>query len=129
MAIEFKKARQRKPSNREDYEPVTLRLINDEWTVTHEGGVKLSEDAETAYRVLSRLVREEGEHQELAEVSRVAPCVSVPRWKRECDAAGLLTERRRWHDKITDPLRKAGKIGLARNRVWRLRDHREGLVG
>jgi hypothetical protein len=64
FTIEWTKARERTPDNRDQFEPVTLRLIDDVWVAGASGGVaatKLTGHQKTAYDALKRALADAGE--------------------------------------------------------------------
>jgi hypothetical protein len=63
MRLTFRKARNRKPDNREDFETVTLTLQDDKWSAGDMGKrrVKLTDMERRAFDVLQAVLADEGE--------------------------------------------------------------------
>jgi hypothetical protein len=57
FALEFKKARERTPATRKDFETVRVALVKDQWTVEHGGGVA-GKDWPKSLRVLRQCIQE-----------------------------------------------------------------------
>jgi hypothetical protein len=112
MKITFSKARQRKPDNRADFEPVVLRLKDDQWETT-TGGITRKGRPPKNTDVALRTLREAIEGDGLA-VPQVGPVPSGASGVR------LETWRTYYHRRV--PLDTGGKTDdLAKRRAHEAR--------
>jgi hypothetical protein len=132
FTMEFTKARRRTPSNRTDFETVTLAMVDDAWEA--EGAESewkvagkrrpLSPRDRTALGFLHDLLLREG--QPLPPVWGLAPdllSVSLDRFKDECERRALSTSddernRRISINQAVSSLRLAGLLSIRDERVW-----------
>jgi RecA-family ATPase len=62
FSLKFTKARERTPDNKEDFEPIVLRLIGDQWTYeSADASTKPSGQANIAVELLRKAINEAGE--------------------------------------------------------------------
>jgi hypothetical protein len=88
MKLEFRKARERTPQTRADFEEISVALIDDEWTYSSPEGGSKTPPSPVGQKFLSAL------HNALADGATSAGMrrVSIEAWKRECFALGLVDQ-------------------------------------
>ena len=93
--VEFKKARERRPDNREDFQPVNIFLVDDRWdgdaSVGPQHAKNRSPMAKKYFEALQNVVA----GGELPKSSRLHGLHAVHNddWKTECELPGLLDSK------------------------------------
>jgi AAA domain len=92
FAIEFPKARERKPETRRDFEPVTVALVNDEW-ISSAAPIAAAPPSPTGSKFLAALV-DVFATGETVMTFQGWKAVTADRWRLECERMGLLDKSR-----------------------------------
>jgi hypothetical protein len=123
FSLEFRKARERTPATRADFETARIALVGDEWTVAATGIVRAGHVSPLGLKFLMALqnVLASGtaEHQGGRRV------VAIDHWRAECIATGLLdggdpvpAAARSLFSKHRRELISANRIGCDEKLAW-----------
>jgi len=98
--LTFRKARERTPTNRADFEQVRIALIADTWTYQRAGGaakLKLSPLGQKYYEVLRKLAGDQPDMIKGAEIPRMhgCPAATIEAWQKACIQHGLTGKNQR----------------------------------
>jgi hypothetical protein len=88
FSLEFRKARERTPATRADFQSARIALVADEWTVEATGIVRAGHLSPLGFKFLSAL--QNALATETTEVHHGRRAVTLEQWKSECAAIGLL---------------------------------------
>ncbi len=121
MKLSFTKARQRRPENRDDYEPVVLRLKDDAWTSESAAVEHKLKQEDHALQLLQRAIDEEGKQS--PGLPAGVRGVGTDLWKKYCETFDLTTSDKPGSlDKAFERARKAllknKKISSKQRIVW-----------
>jgi hypothetical protein len=90
--LEFRKARERRPDNRKDFQPVNIFLVDDRWngdaSAGSQGAKKTSPIAKKYFEALQNVVA--GGMQPKSKRLHGVHAVHSNDWKAECELLGLL---------------------------------------
>jgi hypothetical protein len=96
MKLEFRKARERTPQTRGDFEEISVALVDDEWIYSSPDGVTKSRPSPLGSKFLDALVNALASDEATTVTGRRR--VGLEAWKRECIALGLIDrDRQRPH--------------------------------
>jgi hypothetical protein len=126
FTIEWTKARERTPDNRDQFEPVTLRLIDDVWVAgAVAASANLSKAQALAYEALCSLVAAHGEKVTAPDMPDVLS-VSVKAFQNDLERRGVIegaTPRARFKE-LRDALKFKKRAGELNGRIWPLQKPR-----
>jgi hypothetical protein len=122
--MKFTKARERRPDNRNDFEPAVITLADDKWTSAQGVIVRTKPQAkDRALELLKEAIGREGTSPPAcAHIPPDTQCVTVGLWRRYCQL-GCITEgderaARKAFERASNALLKAGLIGKWDLWVW-----------
>jgi hypothetical protein len=126
FALEFRKARERIPATRADFQTARIALVGDEWTVDAAGVVRAGHVSPLGLKFLDAL------QNALAGASvehhKGRRCVSLDLWRAECAAMGLIEigpplppAARSLFSKHRRELIAANRVACDEQRAWTVR--------
>jgi hypothetical protein len=127
FGLSFTKARERSPENREDYQPVTVTLANDQWNVDGAAATlkasRLSAAQSTALRLLAKAVNEAGEVPPASNhIPAGVRCVPEDLWRRYCYqgaiSSGNQDAKQKAFKRAAEALVAAGRAGKWEPWCW-----------
>jgi hypothetical protein len=123
--LEFRKARERRPDNRADFQEVNISLVNDQWACDAASGSSRTKVSPMAMKFLEALLNVVG-GGETSKSKRLHGCHAPHSddWKTECELLGLLDPKgqknvqRALFSKYRRELVAANKIGCEGEHAW-----------
>jgi hypothetical protein len=123
--LEFRKARERRPDNRADFQEVNISLVNDQWACDAASGSSRTKVSPMAMKLLEALLNVVG-GGETSKSKRLHGCHAVHSddWKAECELLGLLdpkgpkNSQRALFSKYRRELVAANKIACEGEYAW-----------
>jgi hypothetical protein len=123
--LEFRKARERRPDNRADFQEVNISLVNDQWACDAASGSSRTKVSPMAMKFLEALQNVVG-GGETSKSKRLHGCHAVHSddWKTECELLGLLdpkgpkNSQRALFSKYRRELVAANKIACEGEHAW-----------
>jgi hypothetical protein len=88
MKLEFRKARERTPATRADFEEISVALVNDEWTYSSPEGGNKTKPSPLGLKFLDALLNALA--SDGVTISGGTRRAHHDAWKRECLALGLI---------------------------------------
>jgi hypothetical protein len=126
FSLKFTKARERGPHNRADFDPVTIVLANDRWTV--EGAAARSKaPSPLGLKFFRALLDALAAPNASVHTIKMRRAVTVESWKYECTRVGLIDgddkadRQRALFNKYKRELIERDQIGCENDLVWCLR--------
>ena len=127
FSLEFTKARERTPENREEFEDVTITLKGDHWELAKGAGLrgkKVPASVQTAFAMLHKALDEAGERPPASEhIPEHVRCVRLSLWKKYCEM-GAITKSdnddafRMAFTRAGDKLQQLGLVAVWGEYVW-----------
>jgi RecA-family ATPase len=131
FTIKFAKARERTPANRDQFEEVTLCLVNDHWELAKgvmsakkAKGQNLSDAAKIAFKLLKAAIVEAGEQPPASNhIPSSVRVVKESLWRKYCYEGGITASdeqeaRKKAFQRACDSLLSRELIGKWQDHVW-----------
>jgi RecA-family ATPase len=126
FSLKFTKARERTPDNREDFEPVTMRLVEDQWVkgdAISAKQAKLTDRYRNALSALTSIVAERGEKLPPAwglqpELRAVTLDATKAEWKARNVIKSDDKNDRTTFNRLVDALVSRGFAAMREGRIW-----------